>query len=268
MWVKTNVATTGRGCVAMDKLRQALDVAADVSFVSGWTWLNFFLVTAPLAVSPRAEISQWIVRRLWVPGLLRYAGVRLVSHGRENLEPERPCLYLANHQSHVDVLVIFASVPSNLRFVAKKELFWIPFFGPYLYLAGFPLIDRSNRERAIRTLDQAAAKIRGGIPVVAFPEGTRSIDGRVHPFKKGPFMLALKAGVPIIPVTIAGTERVLPARSLRLQPGPVHIDFGRPIDPDDYGLAGRDRLMEDVRRVIAGRKGELDALLDQGEGTR
>ena len=137
-------------------------------------------------------------------------------------------------------------------------MFYIPFFGWYLALAGYIPLDRSNRDRAIRSHDKAAEKIREGVPIVSFPGGTRSLDGSVQPFKKGAFMLALKAGVPVVPISITGSIKVLPKTSVAIQPGTIRIHYARPIDVGGYSVDDRDRLMADVREVIIRNKAELD----------
>jgi 1-acyl-sn-glycerol-3-phosphate acyltransferase len=242
----------------MPKLSDALRGAFTTGFTSAWTTFCFFLVTVPLPLSPKGAFSQWIVRRIWAPGLLKASRLKVIATGQERLDPRGAYIFMSNHQSLADVPVIFDSLPHNLRFVAKKELLYVPFFGLYLYLAGYPLIDRRNREEAIRSLEHAGALIRSGIPVVSFPEGTRTRDGNVGPFKKGAFVLALEAGVPIVPVAISGSDRVMARGSLATRPGTVRVHFGEPLDLSSYGPGDRDRLMAEVREIIISQKERLD----------
>jgi 1-acyl-sn-glycerol-3-phosphate acyltransferase len=122
-------------------------------------------------------------------------------------------------------------------------------------VAGYVPINRANRESAIRSLDLAAEKIRKGISVVTFPEGTRSLDGQVQPFKKGPFMLALKAGVPVVPVCIVGSSRVLSKGSVAVHPGRIRVHYGKPVDLTGYSVDDRDRLMAEVHdRIVEGQR--------------
>ena len=227
-------------------------------FILAYTFICFWLVTMPLIVWPSGRISQWIVRNVWASGLLWFCGVKVLPEGQENIKLGEPCIFISNHQSHFDILTIFHTNPVNLRFLTKRSLFNIPILGYYLWLAGYIPIDRSNREKAIRSLDRAAEKIRNGIPIVAFAEGTRSFTNELLPFKKGPFMLALKAGAPVIPISISGTLWVLPKTSLLPRPGLVRIRYGEPINLSGYTTDDRDRLMEEVRQIITRNKAKIE----------
>ncbi|HSA23793.1 MAG TPA: lysophospholipid acyltransferase family protein [Myxococcota bacterium] len=242
----------------MPKLSDTLREAFSTGFTAAWTTMCFFMVTIPLPLSPKGAFSQWIVRRIWAPGLLKGSGIAVVATGQERLDPRGAYIFMSNHQSLADVPVIFDCLPHNLRFVAKKELLYVPFFGLYLYLAGYPLIDRRNRREAIRSLQHAGELIRSGIPVVSFPEGTRTRDGNVGPFKKGAFVLALEARVPIVPVAISGSDRLMRRGRLAARPGTVRVHFGAPMDLSGYAPGDRDRLMADVREVIIAQKERLD----------
>ena len=200
---------------------------------------------------------------IWVATMLALFRIKVIVSGLENFERDRPYVFVSNHQSHFDIVTIFHSTPTNLRFIAKKSLFYIPFFGWYLALAGYIPLDRSNRDRAIRSHDKAAEKIRKGVPIVSFPSGTRSLDGNVQPFKKGAFMLALKAGVPVVPISITGSIKVLPKTSAAIQPGTIRIHYSHPIDVNNYSVDDRDRLMADVREVIMANKVILDLQSEQ-----
>jgi len=237
------------------------------AFAIVWTFICFWLVTVALLFAPKGRASHWVVRHIWVATMLAVFRVKVIISGLENFERDRPCVFVSNHQSHFDIITIFHATPTNLRFIAKKSLFYIPFFGWYLALAGYIPLDRSNRDRAIRSHDKAAEKIRKGVPIVSFPSGTRSLDGNVQPFKKGAFMLALKAGVPIVPISITGSIQVLPKTSAAIQPGTIRIHYAPPIDVSDYTIDDRDRLMADVREVIIGNKAELDRPEQQGAAT-
>lgn len=228
------------------------------AFAIVWTFVCFWLVTIALLFAPRGRVSHWVVRHIWVATMLEVFRVKVIVTGLENFERDRPYVFVSNHQSHFDIVTIFHSTPTNLRFIAKKSLFYIPFFGWYLALAGYIPLDRSNRDRAIRSHDKAAEKIRKGVPIVSFPGGTRSLDGNVQPFKKGAFMLALKAGVPIVPISITGSIKVLPKTSVAIRSGTIRIHYAKPIDVSNYTIDDRDRLMADVRDVIIREKTMLD----------
>jgi 1-acyl-sn-glycerol-3-phosphate acyltransferase len=134
--------------------------------------------------------------------------------------------------------------------VAKRVLFWIPILGWSMWMCGFIPIDRSNRESAIRSLEEAARKVREGTSVLVFPEGTRGPGGGLLPFKKGGFVLALQAGVPVVPIAILGSERIMPKGSLRVGRGRIRVRLGRPIPTAGRKSGARDALMGEVRHAI------------------
>ncbi len=217
---------------------------------AAWVTVLFPVACLVMGVTLNPSLSMWVARRFWSPVLLWAGGAKLVVHGQENVDPARPTIYVVNHQSTIDIPTTLISVPVNFRFVAKKQLQWVPFLGWYLKLAGHILINRSDHRAAVASLDQAVAQIRSGTSIVIFPEGTRSEDGRVLPFKKGPFALALKAQVAICPVTIEGSGKLMPKNSWRITPGEIHVMIGKPIDPHPFGPEDREKLMRVVRGQI------------------
>lgn len=194
--------------------------------------------------------SIWWLRRVWAPVLLKVGGARLRVFGLENVDPRRPTLYVSNHQSTIDIPVMFMAIPANLRFLAKKQLRWLPIVGWYMWLAGFIFVDRGNHRRALASIETAARRIRSGMSLIVFPEGTRSPDGRVLPFKKGSFALALRAHVPICPVTIEGSGRLMPKNSWDITPGEIRVMIGKPIETQALGEGDRQRLIRQVREAI------------------
>lgn len=217
------------------------------------------LVLTPLFAVPGAigallfRNGNFCVRmgRLWSRGTLAALGIRPRYHGLENAFSSLPCVYISNHMSVVDIWVLLAVLPDSVRFVAKREVFRVPFAGWAIGAAGFIPIDRSNRAAAIRSLARAAETIRGGDSVLLFAEGTRSRDGSLQPFKKGAFHLALEAGVPVVPITIRGTFSVIPPRSIRVEPGPVDVRFSSPLDVAPYRPSDVAGLLAAVREKIA-----------------
>jgi 1-acyl-sn-glycerol-3-phosphate acyltransferase len=188
--------------------------------------------------------------RLWAHLVLGAAGVRVRVSGAG---PSTPCVFIANHQSQLDIPALVRALPSSVRFIAKKELLYVPIFGWALWLAGFVFVDRRDRDKAIRSLETAARRVRAGTPILVFAEGTRSPDGRLLPFKKGGFLLAMQAGVAIVPVTLRGGTEVLPKGSLRIRPGRIEVVIGDPIDTTRYSFETRDALIAAVRgRIEAG----------------
>jgi len=219
--------------------------------VALWTAVLFPVACLAMLVTLDAGTSIWVARRLWAPLLLRVAGARVEVEGRAHVAPGRPAIYACNHQSTLDIPVLFVALPANLRFVAKEQLRWVPLVGWYLQLAGHVIVDRGNRQRAIASLDRAAEQIlRRRISLIAFPEGTRSRDAYILPFKHGPFGLALKAGVPVVPVTIEGSARIMPRRSWRITPGVVKVRISAPIDVRRFDADDRVGLARVVRETI------------------
>lgn len=214
------------------------------------------LLAAPFLGGRRAF---WTVAPLWARIVFRLFGARIEIRGWERLpEPIRaerePVIFMSNHESNLDPPVLISGIPIPAVYLAKKEIRWMVPVGWAAIAAGTIFIDRSNRERAIQSLHQAAREIHGGKSVVIFPEGTRTRTGDLLPFKKGGFVMAEEAGVRIVPLATVGGRRMLPPGSLRVQPGRYVVTFGEPVDPRDY--PGRDAVMAEVRRRIADLKEE------------
>jgi 1-acyl-sn-glycerol-3-phosphate acyltransferase len=189
--------------------------------------------------------------RRWGRALLDVLGVEPAVEGLDALEPGRACVYVANHLSYADVWVLLAVLPGSVRFVAKKELLRIPVFGQALVSGGQIVIDRQNLKSAFGAYEEAAAAIRGGMSAIVFVEGTRSRDGTLLPFKKGPFVLAIAAGVPVVPVSLDGTYQLLPRGRLLARPHPVRVHFGAPIPTAGLGYEDRDALMARARAAMS-----------------
>lgn len=196
--------------------------------------------------------------RAWARSLLWAAGVEVELEHPERIDPARPQILVANHTSWVDVLALTVHIPGAFRFVAKKELAKIPFFGPAWQACGHIAIDRSDRQAAIRSLAEARDILERQRPtVILFPEGTRSVDGRLLPFKKGAFVLALQTGTEVVPAAILGSRDVMRKGSFRVYPGTVRIRFGPPIPVEGLELTDRQALTDRARAEVAG-------LLDAG----
>ena len=190
------------------------------------------------------------IANLWARMLLWLTNTRVDVIGKENVLMERPQIFMANHQSDFDILIVLAYIPGQFRWIAKKELFKIPVFGKAMRNAGYIEIDRQNHEKALKSLDEAAQKIREGKSVVTFPEGTRSRDGKIRPFKQGMFHLAIQAGVPIVPISIIGAHEIMPKRTLKFKPGRITMVIDRPVDVSGYTLETRSELIEKIRHII------------------
>ncbi len=189
--------------------------------------------------------------RLWARLALALNLVRIKVKGIENL-PEGPVIFMSNHQSNFDILSLLYGIPKQLHWIAKKELFKIPVFGPSMQRGGYIPLDRGDGRKALQSMDEAADMIRSGRSVVMFPEGTRSTDTRLLPFKRGGFILARKAGVPVIPVTINGSGRVNPPNRIRLYSGEIRLVLHPAVTvPGDLRRSESESwLMEQVRSRI------------------
>ena len=188
--------------------------------------------------------------RFWSVWCLRVARIRLVVSGLDQVPLEGPVLYMGNHQGNFDIHALTLAIPRLFSWVAKEELFRIPVFGTAMRRAGYIALDRSDGRKALKSMRQAAERIAAGTGVVIFPEGTRTLDGSLLPFKRGAFMLAAKAGVPIVPFTINGSRERNPRHRLELRPGTISVSFAAPIQ---VAGVGEGELMERVREAIAAR---------------
>lgn len=191
-----------------------------------------------------------VAGRIWARLILLVSRVRVSVQGLHHLDPGVTCIYMVNHQSMFDILVLQGYVLVQFRWLAKQELFRIPVFGPAMARAGYVSIDRSNRRSAHKSLSEAARKISQGVSVVVFPEGSRSPQGKIMPFKPGGFHLAMRAGRPIVPVVIRGTHDIMPKGSLRISPGHVVVSINAPIETASYAKGDKNLLMERVRFVM------------------
>jgi 1-acyl-sn-glycerol-3-phosphate acyltransferase len=182
--------------------------------------------------------------------------------GLENLDPSRSYVLVANHQSQYDIFVIYGWLPVDFKWVLKIELRKVPIIGPFCHRMGHVFVDRSNTEAALAAINSARERIRNGTSIMFFPEGTRSRDGKLLPFKKGAFNFAVDIGLPVLPLSIIGTKDVLPDKTTALFPGRAHLVIHRPIPVEIYDRRNLDELMARARDAI-------QAGLDEyGDGAR
>ena len=209
--------------------------------VSAFIWSLF---------DPSGRLYAWHAR-LWARLALALNCVKVSISGAEHL-PDGPLIFMSNHQSNFDILALLAAMPRQLHWIAKKELFEIPVFGPSMRRGGYIPLDRGDGRKALQSMDEAAATIHQGKSVVLFPEGTRTTDGNLLPFKRGGFILARKAEVPVIPVTINGSGKINPAGKIRLYSGNIHITLHPPIAvPAELRRSEAEAwMMENVRGQI------------------
>lgn len=201
-----------------------------------WTAACITLAMAVLAVTGRRDLPLRMASKLWAPGLLGGAGADLVVEGAEGIDWSKPHMLVANHQSVIDICALFRAVPVPLLFLLKQEMTRVPFVGWYARGMGMLFIDRDNPRAAPAVLRAAAQRVRDGAQLCIFPEGTRSRDGVVAPFKGGAFQSAIDAGVDVLPVALEGTGTVLPAEGLfAVRPGTIRVRFGRAIPTTGEG---------------------------------
>lgn len=201
--------------------------------------------------------KQVAIARFWSKVLLKIAGVKLTVHGLEKIDLNGSYVFASNHVSYMDTPVVLGHIPVQFRFLAKQSLFSVPFLGYHLKRAGHLPVPRGNPREAVKTMGEAGKKIREqGISVLIFPEGGRSLEG-LKPFKEGAAYIAIKAGVPIVPVAVEGTLEVLPMHSLNVRPGKVTLRLGDPIPTANLSLQDRGDLTENVRKRVAELLGEV-----------
>ena len=191
-----------------------------------------------------------IIARIWARGILFASRIKVTVNGLANIDPTQSYVYMSNHQSNFDIPVLLAYLPVQFRWLAKAELFKIPIFGRAMRGAGYVKIDRFNQESAFESINEAAAKMKNGVSIMIFPEGTRSRDGKIRSFKKGGFVMAVDAGVPIVPIVLKGTWAIMEKSSLKINHGEVSLNIESPIATTDYTRENKDDLIKSVRAVI------------------
>lgn len=242
-----------------------------------WCSLRYYVAIAPLtawhggiAIGAALLRVRWRrggvydqTQHKWARRLLKAAGTPVRMVGFDRVPRDRPVVYISNHQSWFDILALAGTIPGTLRFVAKKEMARIPLLGAAMKASGHIYIDRQNRAQAIEAYEEVAGWIRDGLSTVVFPEGTRSRTGRLLPFKKGPFVLALAAQVPVVPVYVSNTFQILPKAHLLLRPQPVTIHFGEPIATAGMTYDDRETLLRRSHaEIVRMRAASEDAVFD------
>lgn len=226
--------------------------AVQFAFTLAWTavWIS-----AALLVYALLRDRHWPLRmasRCWAPGLLGGAGARLQVTGLERVDWSRNHVFVANHQSTIDICALFRAIPVPLHFLLKQEMTRVPFVGWYAKAMGMVFIDRSNRRAAVAFLRQSTELVRAGGNLCIFPEGTRSRSGIVAEFKGGAFQAAIDAGVDVVPVAIAGSGAVLyPEGFFHVRPGVIRVSFGAPLPTRTAdGPVDRQALADDAHAAV------------------
>ena len=199
-------------------------------------------------ITRSVELMYRVATGLAITGV-KLAGIKIERRGLENLEAGRNYIFLSNHVSNLDPPVLLPSIPGRCSVLVKKEVFRIPILGTAMHMADLVPVDRHNRESAIESVRAAVEVMQHRVHMVIFAEGTRSSDGRLLPFKKGPFHLAMEVGAPVVPVTLLGTYECWPKGTFSTRPGTATVVFHPPMDPANF--ADRDALMTAVRETIA-----------------
>lgn len=225
-----------------------------------WTcrfWVVMVLATIPvallaLACTPFDREGDLAHRfaRWWAMGACWGGGGKVTIRGLEHLQGDRAQVLVANHQSYFDIFALTSRLPIQFRWLAKGSLFRVPLLGWAMRRAGYLSIERSNRRQAYRSLMQAIERLKGGRSVILFPEGGRSFDGILQPFRRGGLVAALRAGVPLVPITIEGSNRVMGADRW-IRPGRIQVIIGQPIQASGKGREEEERLLERIREEIS-----------------
>ena len=191
------------------------------------------------------------ITRLWTRLILKISGVAVKVNGLTQLDPKQQYVFMVNHQSHIDIPVLVQSLPAfQLRWIAKRELLWVPFFGWAMWAAKHITVNRSDRFDASGSLKKAKQRMKAGISLVIFPEGTRSSDGNLLPFKRGGLLLAVKTQTPIVPVTISGSSAILPKGDWRIRGGQIEVTVGTPVSVENYRPGALRVLSVHVQELI------------------
>jgi len=205
------------------------------------------IITYPLDRKGRVG-HHWA--RLWGRTALLANRVRVRVEGLENVKGRGPYIFMSNHQGSYDIFALLGYLPFQFKWLAKKELFSIPILGWAMTAAGYISIDREGTRKTVEAMKQAARKIQDGMSVVIFPEGSRTPDGSIQPFRKGGFTLAIRSQVPIVPISINGSREIMSKDRLTASSGEIRVRIGPPIETHDYSVKSRNALMEKVRETI------------------
>jgi 1-acyl-sn-glycerol-3-phosphate acyltransferase len=216
--------------------------------------VTILLATLTIVLGPLDRHGRFVYRinQLWTWVILRVGGIKLQVKGLENVDLGGRYIFMVNHQSNVDIPVLIQGLLGfQLRWIAKRELLRVPFFGWAMWATKHIVVDRSDPLDAVRSLARAKDRLAAGLSIVVFPEGTRSRDGKLLRFKKGGFLLAVETRTTVVPVTINGSARVLPAGAWRLRPGIVEVVVDKPVPVEGFRPGNLRHLSEQVRNRIA-----------------
>jgi 1-acyl-sn-glycerol-3-phosphate acyltransferase len=220
-------------------------------------WLVFLVSTFVLGIVAilvslfdASGNSSHVIARVWGKIQLRMTGTQVTITGLENIDPRQSYILTSNHQSVFDIFAFLGYLPIQFRWIAKAELFHLPFLGWAMTRIGYIPIERESPKKAYRSMLRAAEKVKTGTSILIFPEGTRSPNGKLQPFKKGVFLIALKSQAPILPIAIRGTSRIMVKGDWRAYPGNVEIIVDRPLETAGLASEKEDTLSQKVRGIL------------------
>jgi 1-acyl-sn-glycerol-3-phosphate acyltransferase len=219
--------------------------------ILGWTAFSGMFALLLRIFLPANKVIFFVSHYMWSPIICFFSGVKLEVQGLENIDHEKAHIYVANHESQMDITVVVRAVTLPLFFVAKKELAKVPVLGWYISAMDMIFIDRKDREKAMESMRKATERIKAGLNVITFPEGTRTKTGELMVFKKGSFIIAKEGGVGVIPIAIKGTRAVLPSGGYLLKPGKVVVKIGRAIHPIEFENLNAEELAGLAQKRIA-----------------
>jgi len=234
-------------------MQKGLANTAKVIWISFWAGIATVVLFLPMIAAAFMSTTgnlAFSISKLWARFLLFMTGVHPHIRNRVRIKPGQSYIIISNHQSEYDILALITTLRIQFRWVIKQELRTIPLFGYALYVSRNIFIDRSNHEQAIKSIHEGVDRLPKGVSVMFFAEGTRSRDGSIQEFKKGGFVMAVEKGLPILPVTINGSRKVMPKKSLCFTPGPIEVVVGDPIETTGCTHDDVPELMQRTRQVI------------------
>lgn len=224
-----------------------------VLWLALWAAIATLVLAVPIIAAgllSRTGNLAFSMSKIWAYTMLAVSFVRTEIKNRSRIDPKTSYILISNHQSLYDILALVTTLGIQYRWFIKKEVLKIPLFGYGLYASRNIFIDRSNTARAIESINKGIERLPKGVSLMVFAEGTRSPDGRIHEFKKGGFVTAVRRKIPILPVTVNGSRRILPKGSLAFKPGKIQVVIGNPIDTGGYTTESVDELIDRTRQAI------------------
>jgi 1-acyl-sn-glycerol-3-phosphate acyltransferase len=213
---------------------------------------TIIIATLALLITPFGglKITMYITRHIWAKGLLKLVGGKVKVIHPENLDLSKPYIYIANHSSHFDIPILFSVIDTPIYFIAKKQIKYIPFFGWACSAVGMIWIDRKNKQKAQQSMVKAGEQIKNGKPIITFPEGTRSKDGKINLFKRGAFIMAKNSSLDVLPICIINSRPLNPPKKFSFRPANVTVIFGEPVSTESYEGVSAEKYAKDMEWKI------------------